>query len=123
MMPAKVARVARRVLYRSNKGNRGRELLTLAQHAEIGLTANTLGNEAILEGMRILHRFVVDADHHVAGVKPGLRRRTVGTHMPHERSYRRGNPEQVGEVGRDWLEGGAEPRPLHLPTFERGLNH
>ena len=62
------------------------DLLPFAQHAELDRAADPLGDEAVLEGLRVLHRLVVDADHDVAGFQAGLGRGALGVNLGDQRA-------------------------------------
>ncbi len=63
--------------------------------------ADALGDEAVLEALRILHLLAVHAHHHVAREQAGACRRALGMDLGDQRARRRVEAERVGDIGRD----------------------
>jgi len=104
MAPAEVARILRRVFGRGNQGNRGFHFLPLAHHAKLSRSAEAFGHEAVLEALRILHRFLVHAHHHIARAQARFGRRALGVDLGDQRTGRGFETKRFGKVGRKLLQ-------------------
>ena len=84
--------LARRFPARSER-DRDRISLPPRSDAELGLAAERLGGEAVVERIRIVDRLAVDADDQVAGLEAGARRRAPVRDARDQRAGRPLEPE------------------------------
>ena len=87
--------------------------------------AERLGGEAIIEGVDVIDRLVVDRNNDVAGLETGLRGRAARRHVGDQRTGRPLELHAVGNVGGELLQLGAEPGPQHgvAAAFGGGHHH
>ena len=78
-----------------------RHLTALAKQADLRLTAERLGGEAIVESVRILDRNAVDADQEIAGFNARTPGGAVGHDARHQRAARHLEAQAIGDVGRN----------------------
>src|SRR4029079_5852661 len=90
---------------------------------ELRLSAYAFGDEAILEGLRIVYGLVVHRRDDIAGFQASPRRRTLAVHVLDQDAGRAIEPETVGDLRGHALQRSAEPGALHLAARQRRLHH
>ena len=113
LLAAKHRRVARRILGRRLDADPHLDLRSPAPNGEFGGSADAERGDAEPEALGVGDLVAVDGEHHVADAEAAPFRRPARVELVDQYTARPAHAERGGDVGRNALPKGAEPRPNH----------